>query len=179
MHNLHGQFLGFHFFFYAFKCLLWFLSFYFWGYFVQYFCAHKRYSFSSIVHKIHQRQRKVWKMMQEVIHIVPCIKRTPFQQICFQWLLPKDVYNLFTLTLFRMGLFGAAHGWGRGHPTMMKLSTIIPYPKNIQKIYESRNTLLSSTDISIFFTRNQQILLSANFAMSRNTDIDCVLIHNF
>ena len=28
------------------------------------------------------------------------------------------------------------------YPTMMKLGTVIPYPKNIQKIYESRDTPL-------------------------------------
>ena len=49
-----------------------------------------------------------------------------------------------------MGFFGATHGWGRPkrppslksvtHPTMMKLGTVIPYPKKIQKIYESRDT---------------------------------------
>ena len=36
------------------------------------------------------------------------------------------------------------------YPAMMILGTVIPYPKKIQKIYESRNT-----------------------------DIDCILIHNF
>ena len=59
-----------------------------------------------------------------------------------------------TLTLFRMGIFGAAHGW-RGeakkapllkichtYPTMMKLGTVIPYLKKIQKIYESCDTPL-------------------------------------
>ena len=57
------------------------------------------------------------------------------------------------LTLFRMGFFGPAHGWGGGqkglpslksvtHPTMMKLDTVITYPKKIQKIYESRDTPL-------------------------------------
>ena len=61
------------------------------------------------------------------------------------------------LTLFRMGFFGAAHGWrgGRGgrkrtplpkichtYPTMMKLGSVIPYLKKIQKLYESRDTPL-------------------------------------
>ena len=52
-----------------------------------------------------------------------------------------------------MSFFAAAHRWvGRGgkpipkichtDPTMMKLGTVIPYPKKIQKIYESRNTPL-------------------------------------
>ena len=56
---------------------------------------------------------------------------------------PRILHLLFSciLTLFRMGLFGAAHGW-RGakspllkichtYPTMMKLSTVIPYLKKI------------------------------------------------
>ena len=57
------------------------------------------------------------------------------------------------LTLFTMGLLGAAHGWEwvskrprpkicHTYPTMMKLGTVIPYPKKIQKIYESRDTPL-------------------------------------
>ena len=52
-----------------------------------------------------------------------------------------------------MGLFGAAHGWGEGkkapfpktchtYPAMIKLGTVIPYLKKIQKIYESRDTPL-------------------------------------
>ena len=56
-----------------------------------------------------------------------------------------------------MGFFGAAHGWGGGrgvgkkatlpkichtYPTMMKLGKVIPYPKKIQKIYESSDTPL-------------------------------------
>ena len=59
------------------------------------------------------------------------------------------------LTLFRMSIFGSAHGWRRvvqksiaplpeichTYPTMMKLGTVIPYLKKIQKMYESRDTL--------------------------------------
>ena len=56
------------------------------------------------------------------------------------------------LTLFRVGFFGAAHGWGdkkaslpkicHTYPAMMKLGTVIPDSKKIQKLYESRDTLL-------------------------------------
>ena len=57
------------------------------------------------------------------------------------------------LTLFRMDLFGAAHGWGGAkipplpkichtYPTMMKLSTVMPYLRKTQKIYDSRDTPL-------------------------------------
>ena len=52
-----------------------------------------------------------------------------------------------------MGLFGAAHGWWGSkkaplpkichtYLTMMKLDTAIPYLKEIQKVYESRDTPL-------------------------------------
>ena len=54
-----------------------------------------------------------------------------------------------------MGFFGAAHKWVGGganrphfpkvchtYPTMIKLGTLTPYPKKIQKIYESLDTLL-------------------------------------
>ena len=59
---------------------------------------------------------------------------------------------LKTLTLFRMGIFEAVHGSGDGckkaplskichtYPTMIKLGTVIPYLKKIQKMYESRDT---------------------------------------
>ena len=58
-----------------------------------------------------------------------------------------------TLTLFRMGFFGAAHGWQglfgpllpkicHTYRTMMKLGTVIPYLRKIQKIYKSRDTSL-------------------------------------
>ena len=61
-----------------------------------------------------------------------------------------------------MGFFGAAHGLGeakkapppkicRTYPTMLKLGTIIPYLNKIQKIYESREIMLTSE----FFTGNQ------------------------
>ena len=88
-----------------------------------------------------------------------------------------------------MGIFGDARGWGRGgrqrgppfpkifhsYPTMMKqLGTVIPQLKKIQKIYESRDT---SPDIcwhQHFFHQE-----SANFVISKNTDIDCILVHNF
>ena len=51
-----------------------------------------------------------------------------------------------SVTVFRMVLFGIIHGWGAIKPpflkfvtysTMMKLVTVIPYIKEIQKIYES------------------------------------------
>ena len=52
-----------------------------------------------------------------------------------------------------MGIFRAAHRWGGGakrpplpkichtYPTIMKLGTVIPYLKKIQKMYVSRDTL--------------------------------------
>ena len=81
-----------------------------------------------------------------------------------------------------MGLLGDAHGWGakwssflktcHTYPTMIKIGTVMTYPKKIQKIYELRDTPLLLT--SAFFHR-----ISANFAISKNTDIDCILINNF
>ena len=81
----------------------------------------------------------------------------------------KTNVSLLPLTLFRMGLFWAAHVWRGGgggqddfpslkfhtYPTMMKLSTIIPYLKKIQRIYNHMTHPLISADISIFFTVNQ------------------------
>ena len=47
-----------------------------------------------------------------------------------------------------MDIFGATHGWMGAilanichtYPTTMKLATVIPHLKKIQKLYESRDT---------------------------------------
>ena len=60
--------------------------------------------------------------------------------------------------------------------TIMKLGTVIPYLKKIKK-KKYLNCLTLSLCVllaSAFFHRK-----SANFAISRNTDIDCISIHNF
>ena len=79
-----------------------------------------------------------------------------------------------------MGFFWVAHGWGGekrpplpkiGHTysTTIKLETFIPYLKKIQKIYESGDTPLE-------FCYPISYWKSGNFAISRNTDIDCILM---
>ena len=91
-----------------------------------------------------------------------------------------------SLTLFMMDIFETAHGWGgRGggkkapflkichtYPTTMKLCSCT-LPKEDQKIYESYSTPLTSADITIFHRK------SANFVISKNTGVDCILVHNF
>ena len=92
------------------------------------------------------------------------------------------------LTLFRMGFFRAAYGcWGGGggrKAPLPKIFSHISYndetwhgytlPKEDLKKSMNHMTLpLSSADISIFHQK------SANFAISRNRYIDCILIHNF
>ena len=73
-----------------------------------------------------------------------------------------------------MGIFGAAHGCGGGqkgpfpkishtYPAMMKLGTVIPYLKKIQKYMNHVTQPLKYADRK-----------SANFLISRNTDIDCI-----
>ena len=62
------------------------------------------------------------------------------------------IYYRANITLFRMGLFRAAHGWvGKKaplpkichtYPTMIKLGTVIPYLMKVQQIYESSDTFL-------------------------------------
>ena len=61
---------------------------------------------------------------------------------------------LLPLILFRMGLFGAAHGWdgeakrspiskiSQTDATLMKFDTVMPYLKKIQKIYKWHDTPL-------------------------------------
>ena len=45
------------------------------------------------------------------------------------------------------------------YPAIMKLGTVIPYLKKIQKIYESHHAPLDFCWHQFFFTKNQQILL--------------------
>ena len=87
------------------------------------------------------------------------------------------------LALFRMGIFGAAHGWEgqkdpfpkicHTYPTMMKLGRVILYLKKIQKIFQSLDIPPEFCWHQNFFTREKQILLY------QEIDVDCILIHNF
>ena len=45
------------------------------------------------------------------------------------------------------------------HPTMIKLGTVVPYLKKIQKLRESHGTALEFCPHQHFFTGNHQILL--------------------
>ena len=45
------------------------------------------------------------------------------------------------------------------NPTMMKLGTVIPYPRKFQKLHKSRDTSLGFCWHQHFFTGNQQMLL--------------------
>ena len=68
-----------------------------------------------------------------------------------------------------MGFFGDAHGWGTKkaplpkichiYPVMIKLGTVIPYLKKIQRIYKSRDTPLEFCRHQNLFTGNLLILL--------------------
>ena len=69
-----------------------------------------------------------------------------------------------------MGFLGVAHGLGGPfwpsipkichiYPTMMKLDTVIPYLREIQKIYKSQDTPHDFCGRQLFITGNQQILL--------------------
>ena len=55
------------------------------------------------------------------------------------------------------------------YPTIMKIDTVTPYLKKIQKIYESRKSSLDSCWHKHFFYQK-----SSTFVTSRNTDIDFI-----
>ena len=77
------------------------------------------------------------------------------------------------LALFRMGFFGAAHGWGGGgakKPPSLKSATHILQWWNLAHLYLTPWVPLTST---IFHRK------SANFAISRNTCIGCIFKQNF
>ena len=64
------------------------------------------------------------------------------------------------------------------YPTIMKLATVIPYLKKIQTIYESSDTPLEFCWHKHFHWKSAK---SANFAITRNTDTDCIryIISNY
>lgn len=57
---------------------------------------------------------------------------------------------------------------------IIKLGTVIPSLMNIRKIYESRDTLLDFCWCNQFFHRKQ-----AMFVIWGNTDVNCILTHNY
>ena len=94
----------------------------------------------------------------------------------FQTWMTTFFFFVALLTLFRMGFFGAGHGWGdqKGLPSLKPVThilqwwnvAVIPYLKKIQKLYESHDTPLE-------FCWHQHLLPEiSNFFISRNTDID-------
>ena len=97
---------------------------------------------------------------------------SPFSCIILCGLLIKlccySIIVCCVLTLFRMGIFGAVAPYN--DETWQ--SYTLPYadPKNIRITWHTPWLLLTSA----FFHRK-----SANFVISRNTDIDCILVHNF
>ena len=90
------------------------------------------------------KKTNVWNLQMHHFQTIVVYRKTDSLEV--------DCYILLFLTLFRMGFFGAAHGWGgkkappplpkicHTYPTIMKLGTVIPCQNKIQKIYESRDT---------------------------------------
>ena len=56
---------------------------------------------------------------------------------------------------------------------MMKLGTVLPYPKKIQKIYKCMTRPLSYADINILSSEIN------NFCYIKKYTIECILIQNF
>ena len=86
-----------------------------------------------------------------------------------------------------MGFFGAAHGWGGGKkakkaPSLKSVTDILQW-WNLAKLYlpeeDPKNVWLKWHNPSVLLTSTFFHQKSANFAISRNTDIDCILIYNF
>ena len=103
-----------------------------------------------------------WVMSEQFSHwdLMPMI----FLVLSLEVAIPcfDDVINpgQLVLTLFMMGIFGAAHGWGgqkcpfpkicHTYPTMMKLGTVTLTQRRSKKYINHVTQPLSSADISIF-----------------------------
>ena len=87
------------------------------------------------------------------------------------------------MTLFRMGFFrdcsrivGKMSPFPKiclTYPAIMKLGTVIPYLKKIKK-----NILITWNTAWVLLTSALFYHKSGFFIVSRNTDIDCIWIHN-
>ena len=90
------------------------------------------------------------------------------------------------LTLFRIGL---QMGWGQQkdsslkfchkYPSMMKLGTVVPSRKDIQKIYESGETLLEFADISIFLLKIKKFCYIKQYRHRLHFDIQFLIYLTF
>ena len=133
-----------------------------------YWLAIKIYRPEFINCRLIKNVSNVFFILWYIFRIIPCLLAAIEGLI----ILVKYRYlqSSYQLTLFRMYIFGAAHGWDGGkkaplpkishtHPTMMKLCTVMPYLRKIQKICESCDTHPHFCWHQHFFTGNQQILL--------------------
>ena len=106
-----------------------------------------------------------WRLKKTICQWIPSVMRFTF----VEW--------TSALTLFRMGFFRAAHGLGGGGSHISynveawhRYTLPKEDPKNIWITWHIPWVLLRSA----FFHQK-----SANLAISRNTDVDCILISNF
>ena len=133
-----------------------------------YWLAIEIYRPESINCRLIKNVSKVFFILYYIFRIIPCLLAAIEGLI----ILVKYRYlqSSYQLTLFRMYIFGAAHGWEGGkkaplpkisytHPTMMKLYTVMAYLRKNQKICESCDTQPHFCWHQYFFTGNQQILL--------------------
>ena len=73
----------------------------------------------------------------------------------------------------QMGFLGAGHGWGeKGSPSLKSVTHILHW-WNLAQLYPTWHTFWVLQTSAFFHWK------WVNFALSRNTDIDCILIHNF
>ena len=115
----------------------------------------------------------LYKILRNILALtlrIPLINGiTSWRHECGHMTFPGKFYDLCNFLVEMLTFNPIQHGHFRGYwrmgggpkrpplprichtyPTMMKLGTIIPYLKKIQKLYQSRDTPLSSADISIF-----------------------------
>ena len=124
-------------------------------------------------HQTHKKcklvQNPTFELLQKIIAHFWKMLIEKYQWTLATWL-PIPTNNILVvsgydrnliLTLFRISLFGASHRWREGNHISYndELSTIIPYLKKIQKIYESCYTYLEFYWYQHFFSGYQQILL--------------------
>ena len=94
---------------------------------------------------------------------------TVLKLLRYQFLFLTLWETILHLTLFRVALLGAAHGWKakvphfskicHTYPTTMNPGTVLPCLKKTPKKYRSPNTPFEFCQHQNFFTRNQQTLL--------------------
>ena len=128
-------------------------------------------------------------LMEHILHICNNCKTLDYLLVtyCETSQMHRKLYTPFQVffywTLFKVGLFAAAHKWQGGDPRYENLShkpcKYETWPSYALLKEDPRNIWITWHTLWVLQTSGFFDRKSASFAKSENTNIDCILVHNF